>query len=522
MARTFQFRRQEIVDQKPTIENLMERWPALFQMEEIYGPAGQVLPAAGQVLPQLDKYSPQLDKYSPQLLKIIRKKGGTTKAKTATILELLDQDADADVRRECVLKALIIYLGERVEDLIKEYTMSQKDQAKQELESTVMVVFVFRENSSPLQQPQDIGFTFEALQKILLELGSNKMTSKIRKLKGVLMAVFSMSLSTSVVVREGQSVQLKCSVVVKDVQFISVTWLRQSDQSAPVSILTIANIDDDSRTTRHENNTEHMTGTIDISTRTSTLKISSVSVSDAGLYYCGTQPGNHMIYYNATYLNITGVLMAVFSQSKSTSVVVREGQSAQMNCSVIEDYERFISVTWLRQTDQSAPVSILTTSRRLNMDGTQYHNSFSCKHMTESTTSSTSTLEIRSVSVSDAGLYYCGTQPGKHMIYYNATYLNITAPEPVSESPDTADNGELCSGVCVIVVLVLGLLSAVLNLVLLILFLTKHRGPVSQTSLPPDQGSDSVNYATLSFSAKKKRRNNFQTDNPHVIYAATR
>lgn len=34
MART-EFRRQEIVDKKPSIENLMERWPALFQMEEV-------------------------------------------------------------------------------------------------------------------------------------------------------------------------------------------------------------------------------------------------------------------------------------------------------------------------------------------------------------------------------------------------------------------------------------------------------------------------------------------------------
>ena len=33
------------------------------------------------------------------------------------------QDADADVRRECVLKSLIIYLGECVEDLLKEYTV---------------------------------------------------------------------------------------------------------------------------------------------------------------------------------------------------------------------------------------------------------------------------------------------------------------------------------------------------------------------------------------------------------------
>ena len=36
MARTFGFRRQEVVDLKPSIENIMERWPALFQMEEVY------------------------------------------------------------------------------------------------------------------------------------------------------------------------------------------------------------------------------------------------------------------------------------------------------------------------------------------------------------------------------------------------------------------------------------------------------------------------------------------------------
>lgn len=102
--------------------------------------------------------------------------------------------------------------------------VSQKDQAEQELERTIMAVFVFRENSSLLQQPQDVGividgvevlnelpslaagvamlfglcyalnmeypqgfrFTFEALQKILMELGSNKMTSKIHKLSGEL------------------------------------------------------------------------------------------------------------------------------------------------------------------------------------------------------------------------------------------------------------------------------------------------------------------------------------------------
>lgn len=102
--------------------------------------------------------------------------------------------------------------------------VSQKDEAKEELAGTTMVIFVFRETSSLQDQAQDIGiiidgvevlnelpsvanavvmlfglcyalnmeypkgfrFTFEALQKILMELGSNKMSSKIRKLNGEL------------------------------------------------------------------------------------------------------------------------------------------------------------------------------------------------------------------------------------------------------------------------------------------------------------------------------------------------
>lgn len=36
MAKTFGYRRQEVVDQTPSIEDIMARWPALFQMEEVY------------------------------------------------------------------------------------------------------------------------------------------------------------------------------------------------------------------------------------------------------------------------------------------------------------------------------------------------------------------------------------------------------------------------------------------------------------------------------------------------------
>ncbi|KAJ8357241.1 hypothetical protein SKAU_G00200350 [Synaphobranchus kaupii] len=130
--------------------------------------------------------------------------------------------ADVDIKRECVLKSLAIYLGERVEDLIKEFLVSQADQAEQELQSTIMAIFIIRE--SLLHKPKDIGividgvevlnelpsvpaamamlfgliyalnmeypkgfkFTFEAIQKILMELGSNKMSTKINRLSSEL------------------------------------------------------------------------------------------------------------------------------------------------------------------------------------------------------------------------------------------------------------------------------------------------------------------------------------------------
>lgn len=98
--------------------------------------------------------------------------------------------------------------------------MSKKHQVEQDKEKSMMAIFVLRENSSLLEQPKEIvvtidavkvltelpsvaagmamllgycydlkmkypqgfRFTFESLQKILMDLDSNKMSQKIRKL----------------------------------------------------------------------------------------------------------------------------------------------------------------------------------------------------------------------------------------------------------------------------------------------------------------------------------------------------
>ncbi|XP_034554787.1 uncharacterized protein LOC117823669 [Notolabrus celidotus] len=59
MAKTFGYRRQEIVHQKPGIEDILERWPALFQMEEINAEFMRIttVPLETKLFTQLDKIS---------------------------------------------------------------------------------------------------------------------------------------------------------------------------------------------------------------------------------------------------------------------------------------------------------------------------------------------------------------------------------------------------------------------------------------------------------------------------------
>uniref|UniRef100_A0A8C5A1T8 Uncharacterized protein n=1 Tax=Gadus morhua TaxID=8049 RepID=A0A8C5A1T8_GADMO len=113
MACTFAYRRQEVVNQEPSIQDFKDRWPALFHQKEIDTEFLRLM-----AVPLEDMFFAQLDIHSSQLIRVIRAKGGSTRQKNA---DILDQTEDIHLRRECVLKALIIFLGEDADDLIKEY-----------------------------------------------------------------------------------------------------------------------------------------------------------------------------------------------------------------------------------------------------------------------------------------------------------------------------------------------------------------------------------------------------------------
>ncbi|KAK5875520.1 hypothetical protein CesoFtcFv8_026594 [Champsocephalus esox] len=62
------------------------------------------------------KFLAQLDKHS-----VIGSRGGVVKQKTTGILQVSDETVDIAIRKECILKSLMVYLGEPVDHLIKEF-----------------------------------------------------------------------------------------------------------------------------------------------------------------------------------------------------------------------------------------------------------------------------------------------------------------------------------------------------------------------------------------------------------------
>ncbi|KAK7929737.1 hypothetical protein WMY93_006132 [Mugilogobius chulae] len=161
MAKTFSLRRREIVEKELGVEELRERWPALFTVDEINAEFLRIT-----TVPLQTRFLASLDKHYSKLIELIRRKGGVIREKTQEILKVLDLSLEANIKRECLLKCLILYLGEDPNQMIKEYLIVQRDEAETELASSTLAVFVMREDFDSLQPPQDIGIVVEGLFNI--------------------------------------------------------------------------------------------------------------------------------------------------------------------------------------------------------------------------------------------------------------------------------------------------------------------------------------------------------------------
>ncbi|XP_039896795.1 uncharacterized protein LOC120739164 [Simochromis diagramma] len=135
-------------------------------------------------------------------------------------------------------------------------------------------------------------------------------------------------------------------------------------------------------------------------------------------------------------------------------------------------------------------------------------------------------LQIKSVDLSDAGLYFCGFFLDYHIIISTRVELRIQGGE-TSEGDDFKTEEE-CNRTTQPLSIILAGLTGLLTMVVIILVLKIRKlqtGPQQQ----PEQSSENMssgdlNYAALSFQKKAKRSCGPTTRDlePHVIYAATR
>uniref|UniRef100_UPI003AAA4CD3 uncharacterized protein n=1 Tax=Centroberyx gerrardi TaxID=166262 RepID=UPI003AAA4CD3 len=179
MQRTFSYRRQEVL-QEPMITEVQNRWPALFEVGEVNLEFMRIT-----TVPLISKFMGQLDRYTDDLMKVFRSKGGSAGKKIRTIMALTANNENINIKRDCILRSLSVYLNEDMETLVKEYVDSEPREAELGIVQTTMGIYVTQvEGAGPGDELfADVGVVLEGVEKILMELDTTKLSPKVQALK---------------------------------------------------------------------------------------------------------------------------------------------------------------------------------------------------------------------------------------------------------------------------------------------------------------------------------------------------
>lgn len=210
MAKTFSYRRLEVVSGSPAAEDFRERWPALFCEAEIKEEFRRITTVS---LEQSFMY--KLDHYTTKLIALMMAKGGVIGTKLRPFMDRLSQNQSIEMRRETVIRSLILYLGEKEEELFEDCPEDTRSNAAEHILKILVVHGADREDpvdvsillegremfsgcgstakactllmgliyALNLAYPPTLRYTFEVFQKLFLDLDGVKMTPKVQSLK---------------------------------------------------------------------------------------------------------------------------------------------------------------------------------------------------------------------------------------------------------------------------------------------------------------------------------------------------
>ncbi|XP_060790839.1 uncharacterized protein LOC132894740 [Neoarius graeffei] len=124
MEMTFSLRRREVVDNKPMVIEVQERWPALFFKEQIDAEFHCI---TNKML--LTTFRTAVDNYAPKLLRLYRnQKAAFGKAMEEVMAKLDDETSDIlRHRKDAALRGLPVFLREEPKELFKQCLETDAD-----------------------------------------------------------------------------------------------------------------------------------------------------------------------------------------------------------------------------------------------------------------------------------------------------------------------------------------------------------------------------------------------------------
>uniref|UniRef100_A0AAZ1WWD1 Uncharacterized protein n=1 Tax=Oreochromis aureus TaxID=47969 RepID=A0AAZ1WWD1_OREAU len=184
MERTFSHRRLEIVEQRPMIRDFMNRWPPLFKESEVNAEFLRIT-----TKPLQAKFLAQLDNLTDKLMKIFEGSKGAKGQKIKDIMAIssLTTSTEDERLRSTAATVMGIYTIRRegVQEPEDVGVVIEGTTVMNNLGSVIMAFIVLFGliYALDLSYPNDLKYTFEFCQKILMNLDGQRLSTKMQQMK---------------------------------------------------------------------------------------------------------------------------------------------------------------------------------------------------------------------------------------------------------------------------------------------------------------------------------------------------